>query len=121
MTGDRGTGLTSTEWRLLGPLATDLHARHPQLWSDLRFQTQYGPESHSWPYFPAALEFQSVARESVYALTRAQREALVLEWRSRTRLISLTPVEAILDRYGMIVLDILIRRARAAGRRTSFD
>lgn len=66
------------------------------------------------------MELEGAAREAVHSLNRKQRSVLIEQWRLQTRLISITPAEAILDRYGLFVLDILINRARSAGARTSF-
>lgn len=66
------------------------------------------------------MELEYAAREEVHSLPRAEKSLLVRDWRSCHRVISITPEEAILDRYGLVVLDILIQRARTAGSRTSF-
>jgi hypothetical protein len=37
----------------------------PEWWKELKYQTQYGPEYTDFPYFPAALEFDALARNAI--------------------------------------------------------
>lgn len=111
--------MTRSEWRILGPLATRLHNELPRIWRSLVYQTQFGPEFPSFPYFPAAIELERPAQELVHGIPPAQKATLLKEWVSQHRLISITPAEAILDRYSAAVVDVLISRAKTAGNRTS--
>ena len=104
---------------MLGPVATRVALASPDEWRELRYQTQYGPETHSWPYYPAALEFSDAARDAVHRLPRESKTALEGEWHSKHRYVPLTTLDAILDRYSGVVVDLIIQRARVAGRRTS--
>jgi len=40
----------------------------PEWWKELKYQTQYGPEYTDFPYFPAALEFDALARNAIMHL-----------------------------------------------------
>ncbi len=112
--------MTRGELQILGPIATRLHKQLPQSWSSLCYQTQYGPEFHEYPYYPAAFEFEGHACNAVANLGEAEKKALVERWRSRTRLIEITSSERIIQRYGYVLTELIIARARAAGARTSF-
>lgn len=120
MARDDEDRLSRTEWRILSPLATRVRSKQLGQWFSLTYQTQYGPEFDSFPYYPAAMEMEGSAREEVHSLSRTDKALLVEAWRAARRVISITPEEAILDRYGLVVLDIVIRRAKKAGSRTSF-
>ena len=111
--------MTRIEWQILGPVATELHEQFPEMWDALRYQTQFGPESQSFPYFPAALDFEGPAIESVHSLPTTKKAILLEEWVSSHRYVSVTPPDAILDRYAIVVVDILVNRAKTAGGRMS--
>ena len=66
-------------------LATTLRLDDPELWSDLKYQTQYGPEFAEFPYYPAAIEFQETAQQAIAQLDLNDKTALVTAWRSRPR------------------------------------
>jgi hypothetical protein len=85
-------------------------------WNDLRYQTQFGSEHDEFPFFPAALELMPIATEAVHDLPPMVKAQLIDIWTSERRAID-GPAEAILDRCGTMVLELLVARARAAGRR----
>lgn len=84
----------------------------------LKYETQHGPRSSQFPYYPAALEYEPIAKEAVLSLPPEVKRGLVLQWRSRFRLIDLTQEEAILSGYATVIVDEIIRRAELAGSRT---
>lgn len=112
--------MTRTEFRILSPIARKLRKANLGLWQSLVYQIQFGAESIQFPYYPAALDFEPAAMEAVHDLPRDSKALLVKEWGSVHRLISRSTPEAILDRYGVMLMGLLISRAKAAGNRTSF-
>lgn len=109
--------MTRVEYRLLGRLASQVKARNEAIWHRLKYETQFGPESWDFPYYPAALELSATTIEIVYSLSQEEKEVLLHEWQTQTWRDISGPTEAILDRFGVMVLDLIINRARAAGRR----
>jgi len=65
--------VTEQERRILGPLARSIRTAYPGVWSDLKDQTQFGPEFSEFPYYPAAL---LTAALSAASITVASRPAL---------------------------------------------
>ena len=112
--------MTEVEKRILSPLARSLRLDKPGLWSDLKYQSQNGPEFAEFPYYPAAIEFQEAAQQIIAALESGDKTALVTAWRSKPRYpYTFTEDERILKQYGVILLDLIVKRARHAGSRTS--
>jgi hypothetical protein len=112
--------MTPEERRILSPLARQLRLGDPGNWSDLKYQTQNGPEFSEFPYYPAALEFQDSAQRAVAELAAAQKIILRTQWRSKSRYpYEFTNDERILVQYGVILVDLIVQRARQAGARTS--
>lgn len=110
--------MTRTELRILSPIASELRLAHPHDWWSLKYQTQFGPEFDDWPHFVAALEFVRPAEEAVHGLPRSAKSLLVAEWRSKPRDRSVTPIEAVLDGYASMIIEVLVKRAITAGERT---
>jgi hypothetical protein len=48
--------MTRRELQLLRPAVSRLRALAPDLWNALKHETQFGPQSSDFPYFPSALE-----------------------------------------------------------------
>lgn len=111
--------MTAEERRILSPLAHSLRLDYPGSWSDLKYQTQYGPEFAEFPYYPAATEFQKAAQQAISGLDLNDKAALATAWRSRPRLYTFTEDERILKQYGVILVDLIVKRAKQAGSRTS--
>ena len=69
---------------------------------------------------PAAMESQEVAQQAIGGLGDSDKTALVAAWQSETRHgYNLTDNEQILEQYGVILVDLIVSRARQAGARTS--
>jgi len=86
----------------------------------LKYETQYGPEFGEFPYHPAAIEFQEVAQQAIAGLDDGDKAALVAAWRSKPRYpYEFADDERILKQYGVILVDLIVIRARQAGARTS--
>ena len=112
--------MTPEERRILSPLARQLRLGDPGNWSGLKYQTQNGPEFGEFPYFPAALEFQDSAQQAVAELATAEKTILLAQWRSKSRYpYEFTDDERILVQYGVILVDLIVQRARQAGARTN--
>jgi hypothetical protein len=111
--------MTAEEQRILSRLARALRLNCSEAWSDLRHQTQHGPECAEFPYYPAAVEFQPAARDAIAGLCDSDKRVLLAEWRSMPRHpYTFTEDGRILIQYGLVLLDLIVRRARMAGRRT---
>jgi hypothetical protein len=112
--------MTPEERRILYPLARQLRLDDPEGWSSLKYETQYGPEFSSFPYYPAAVEFHKPAQEAVAALSSDEKSILLAQWRSKPRYpYDFTDDQRILRQYEVILVDLLVTRARQAGARTS--
>jgi hypothetical protein len=112
--------MTGEERRILSPLASSLRSDFPGMWSDLKYETQYGPEFGEFPYYPAAIEFQDAAQQAIAGLSDSDKIVLVEAWRSKPRYpYEFTQPERILQQYGVILVDLIVTRARQAGARTS--
>jgi hypothetical protein len=111
--------MTRDELAILGPVASHLCKQTQAECNSLRYETQFGSCFAEFPYHPAAIDLESYAKDAIHSLPREQKNQLVACWRRSARLISITPPEAIIDRYAVMLIDILVRRARAAGARTS--
>jgi len=112
--------VTPEERRILSPLARRLRLDCSGIWSDLKYQTQYGPEFGEFPYYPAALEFQDPAQRAVAGLDQVEKRVLLAQWRSKSRHpYDFTDDDRILRQYGVILVDLIVNRARQAGARTS--
>src|SRR5579872_4931434 len=114
-----GETVTRKELQIIGPCAQRLRWSFPGLWSDLKYQTQFGPEFGEYPYFPAAMNLQEAAQDLINGLDPDQKAALINFWRSIPRLIQIDSEEDILRRYAAVLIDELVCRARRAGRRSS--
>ena len=110
--------MTRGELAILGPIATRLRKADRESWWSLKHQTQFGPQFPEFPYHPAAFDFEGPAQDAIHGLSRQARARLVGLWRSQSRLVSVTPEEAILDRYAAVLVDYLVQLARSAGART---
>jgi hypothetical protein len=112
--------ISRREQQILSPVVTRIRKANPELWESLKRQTQFGPEFTDFPYFLAALEMEPTAIAFVRELPGTDRESLVAEWRAHDRLIHIEEDADIIRQYGLIALDVLVARARAAGNRTSW-
>jgi len=65
------------------------------------------------------MELAPAAATTVQRLSVDQKQALIEEWKRVPRLVALSNEEAIIERYAMVVLGVVISRARTAGARTS--
>jgi hypothetical protein len=111
--------MTEQERRILSPLARSLRAECAESWSDLKYQTQFGPEFVHFPYYPAAVEFQDPAQQAIAALDSKDKSSLLESWRSRPRYpFDFNRDERILTQYAVILVDLIVKRARQAGSRT---
>jgi hypothetical protein len=111
--------MTAEERKILAPLARALRVGCPGTWSDLTHETQYGPEFLEFPYYPAAIEFESEARRAVARLDDSTKRALVPAWQSKPRHpYTFTHDAQILMQYAFVLLDLIVLRARPAGSRT---
>ena len=110
--------MTELERRILGPLARRLRVANPGVWSTLKHQSQFGPEDWEFPYYPAALDFQDPAHQMISGLDLREKSLLLESWRSRPRLLRLEKDEEILRQYGLVLLDLLLKRAKQAAART---
>ena len=108
------------EKRILSPLARQLRLDDPEGWSSLKYETQHGPEIADFPYYPAAIEFQKAAKDAITALSGDEKSVLIAQWRSKPRYpYHFTEDQRILRQYEVILVDLLVKRARQAGARTS--
>jgi hypothetical protein len=112
--------MTKTEYAILGRLAKRLRAEHLETWRGVRYQTQFGPESWNWPYYPAALDLIESAKGLVRELPTGEKQRLLDEWASKPERPDQGVPDAIFARCGVIVLDIFIARAKAAGQVAQF-
>ena len=113
--------MTRQETSIIGPLLRQVRILSPEWWSELKYQTQYGPEFTDFPYYPAALEFKALARHAIIHLDDNKKEVLVQQWRSRHRMIKLKSEQEILDQYATILLDYIVETAKWAASRSYFD
>ena len=113
--------MTPEERKILSPLARQLRLDYPEEWWSLKYRNQEnGPEFGEFPYYPAALELQKPAQRAITDLDGANKSILIAQWRSKPRYeYDFTDDERILRQYGVIVVDLLVKRARQAGARTS--
>ncbi len=65
--------MTELERRILLPLACRLRMEYAAAWSDLKYETQFGPETMEFPCYPAALDFQYLQNEQSRPLILATR------------------------------------------------
>src|ERR1022692_4122436 len=99
--------MTAEERRILSPLARRLRMKHSERWSDLKYETQCGPEFVEFPYFQAAIEFQEVAQQAIAGLNDSDRASLLAAWRSRPRYpYEFNEDERILKQYGVVLVDL---------------
>jgi hypothetical protein len=110
-----------SERKILGSLLRRIRLTYLDVWHDLKYETQHGPEFSDFPHFPAALELQAGATAAIGSLDEAEKDVLVRAWRARPRLIELRTRDEILNQYGTILLDYVVSTARGAGARTDFD
>lgn len=111
--------MTAEERRILSPLARQLRLDCPEWWWSLKYETQNGPEFSEFPYYPAAVEFQKPAQQAIANLDVAAKDALLFQWRSKSRYpFDFNDDQRILKQYEMILVDLLVKRARQAGART---
>lgn len=111
--------MTSEERRILSPLASSLRTEDPGSWSDLKYETQNGPYFGQFPYHPAALEFKDAAHHAIDQLPDGDKVALLAAWRSTSRYpYNFTDDHQILRQYEVILVDLIVKRARQAGART---
>lgn len=113
--------MTREETRILGPLLRRVRMLAPECWTELKYQTQHGPEFIEFPYFPAALELDKLASNAIMSLDDEQKKILVQQWRSRHRIIKLESEQEILEQYGAVLLDYIVETAKWAGARSDFD
>jgi hypothetical protein len=112
--------MTSEEQRILSPLARQLRLDYPEEWWSLKYETQNGPEFGEFPYYPTAVEFQKPAQLAIANLDIAKKSILLEQWRSKPRYPhDFTDDQQILRQYGVILVDLLVKRARQAGARTT--
>jgi hypothetical protein len=112
--------VTKEERRILSPLVQQLRLDDPAMWTDLKYQTQFGPEFADFPYYPAALEFQEPAQQLIDGLDTNEKSVLVAQWKSKSRYpYTFTDDPRILRQYAVIAVDQLVQRAKQAGSRTS--
>src|SRR6266576_3068275 len=104
--------MTRGELAILGPIATRLREADRESWWSLKYQTQFGPNFQEFPYHPAAIDFEEPAQEAIHGLPKKKKAGLVALWRSHSRLVSVTPEEAILDRYAAVLVDYIVQLAR---------
>jgi len=113
--------MVRTERKILGSLLRRIRLTYPDVWYDLKYETQHGPEFSEFPYYPAALELQAGATAAIGSLDEAEKDVLVSVWKSRPRPVELRTRDEILTRYGTILLGYAVSTARRAGARTDFD
>ena len=113
--------MTRIEIKIIGPLLKRIRKSNLEVWNDLKYQTQFGPDFSEFPYYPAALELEPFVRKIIMRLPDKNKRSLIAEWHSKSRLISLNTEEEILQQYGTIFLDYIVETARWAGLRTDFD
>lgn len=111
--------MTKEESRILSSLARSLRLSNPMTWSELKQQTQIGPEFAEFPYFPAALELENAARRVITALVPEDKDALLEAWHSKLRYLRLDQDEEILRQYAVVLVDLIVQRARHAAARSN--
>jgi len=110
--------MTPEERRVLYPLARNLRLEHEGTWSDLKYETQHGPQFVEFPYYPAALEFQRDAQGAIDRLGNDDKTVLLTQWRSKPRHpYDFNNDRRILQQYAIILVDLMVTRARRAGAR----
>ena len=113
--------MTREETRILSPLLRHVRMLAQEWWKELKYQTQYGPEYTDFPYFPAALEFDALARNAIMHLDDDRKNILVQQWQSRHRIIKLESKQEILEQYGSMLLGYMVETATWAGARSDFE
>jgi len=110
--------LTKEEREILrGPIRNVIRA-DKSTWRDLKYEIQHEGIQEYFPYYMNALELWDIAKDEVGQLPEEVKIELVKQWHSSPRVIDLTSDEKILDRYAMVVLDEVVKRACVAARRT---
>ena len=111
--------MIAEERKVLSPLARKLRVENANLWSALKYETQFGPNFGQFPYHPSAVEFQVIADAEIAALGDATKQALVAAWHSKPRYpFNFKDDERILKQYAMILVELIVTRACQAGART---
>jgi len=88
------------------------------MWEDLKEETQRGPEFAEFPYFMAAVEFQGPAEGAISGLDDGAKIALIEAWKSKPRHpYEFTDSDRILKQYAVILIDLLVSRAKCSGAR----
>src|SRR6266581_4259408 len=95
------TRMTRKELEILRPLIKAAVHSNRHAWEELRHETEHGPFFGQYPYHPAAMHFEPLARHLIVSLAKSKREALIAEWRRVPRVIALENDSHILDRYSM--------------------
>jgi hypothetical protein len=111
-------GLTKKEREILREPICNVIKADKSTWHDLKYETQHEGIQQYFPYYINAVGLWDIAEEEIGQLPAAAKTELIKQWHSRPRVIDLTSNEKILARYAMIVLDEVVKRACAAGRRT---
>ncbi|OPJ62560.1 hypothetical protein [Clostridium oryzae] len=105
------------EKNILFPLIKEIRENDRELWKQLKYETQQGPEFNEYPYYAAAFDYVDRTKKIINGLDEITKKRLVKLWQEEKRVISLDKDEDILDRYAVIVVNEIIRRARVAGNR----
>jgi hypothetical protein len=111
--------MTKRERALLsGPIHRAID-RNRHAWDSLKFQTEHGPETTDFPYYPAALDFVEAAKEAVQALSAQEKQDLIAEWKRVPRLVDRSSEDSILAGYAVVVLDQIVEKAKTEATRTT--
>ncbi len=112
--------MTPEERKILSPLARQLREDYPDDWSSLKYQINDGAEFCEFPYYMAAVEFQEPAHNAIAGLNNDQKSTLIAQWRSKPRFpYEFNDDDRILRQYEVILVDLLVKRARQAAARTT--
>jgi hypothetical protein len=110
--------LTKKEREILREPIRNVIRADKSTWHDLKYETQHKGRDQYFPYYINAVGLWDIAKDEIGQLPDAAKTELIKQWHGRHRVINLTSDEKILDRYAMIVLDEVVKRACTAGRRT---
>ena len=88
---------------------------HPNAWWELKWQIYDGGFRS---YYPAQGEFNPAASRAVNALPDDRKQALIQAWNSSNPPRESLPDVQILERYKILIVEVIVERARVAGNRT---
>jgi len=103
--------MTKKERELIGKQISALSKEYKTEWQDLKEQiSDYGYQL----FYPAQEEFKYPVQKIIRELSLEEREALVMEWKSRTDRVQFDTNERYLQQYELYIMEEIVARAKKA-------